>query len=177
MDVCAERRQSDVHATPYQRRSVLTTNEPLFRTLRLAPAADAMPGTDTAWRNTLAFLRVMVSRTIDAPAVGSRVGVRVVEEGVDTISSLRRRFILHPDDPVRAMDDLLLCLCVLLSVVEVPLAVGFSLDFPALTVFEIVTDCVFLLDIVRARAGIVCGRHMYTTSALTTLVMPSERGS
>ena len=164
---------------PFKSRTAttLTTNETLFRTLRLGAVVEPCNRLEAAWRNTVFFLKTTVASTARVPTVGSRVGVRVVEEGVDTISSLRRRFILHPDDPVRAMDDLLLCLCVLLSVVEVPLAVGFSLDFPALTVFEIVTDCVFLLDIVRARAGIVCGRHMYTTSALTTLVMPSERGS
>jgi hypothetical protein len=83
------------------------------------------------------------------PVPGHVMGARVVEEGVDTISSLRRRFILHPDDPLRAANDTLLCLCVLLSVIEVPLAVGFSLDMAGLVAFETAANVVFLFDIVR----------------------------
>jgi hypothetical protein len=93
---------------------------------------------------------MFVSPKAHLPSPGDLLCGRVVEEAVESQSHLRRRFILHPDDPVKLALDMVVCVCVLASVVEVPVAVGFSLtESLALLVFESCTDAVFMLDMVR----------------------------
>jgi hypothetical protein len=95
---------------------------------------------------------MFVSPTAHIPVPGVVLCGRVVQEAVENRAQLRRRFILHPDDPIKLGLDMVVCLCVLASVVEVPIAVGFSLpESTALLVFEACTDTMFMLDIVSGQ--------------------------
>ncbi len=97
------------------------------------------------------FLGLLVSGKAHIPVAGDALCGRVVEEAVENRAQLRRRFILHPDDPIKLGLDMVLCVCVLASMVEVPLAVGFGLsESIPLLVFEVCTDTLFMVDIVRA---------------------------
>ncbi len=127
--------------------------EMVFRTMRLGPPAHPLP----FWQSTKVqlkdFAHFMFSGDARMPAPGDVVAGRKVEEAEETQVQLRRRFILHPDDPLKIGLDLLVSLCVLASVIEVPLAVGFSLsESLPLLVFESLMDALFMLDMVRTRA-------------------------
>ena len=131
--------------------SSFVSSEELFRTCRLGGVVVH----DTPWRSfrrSLAdYLRIVLYSNAKAPFAGDVIGVRAVEEAVETRSMLRSRFILHPDDQIKMVMDVLLCFCVMASVVEVPISVGFALaESTELLVFESIITAVFMCDIVRA---------------------------
>ena len=81
--------------------------------------------------------------------IGDVIGLWRVEDSVETKASLRRQFVLLPEDSIKlTMDFIMVCL-VLITVIETPIVVGFALpDTVGGTIFDSVSDCIFFLDMV-----------------------------
>ncbi|KAA0160673.1 hypothetical protein FNF28_05372 [Cafeteria roenbergensis] len=73
------------------------------------------------------------------------------EEAIESESSLRKRLVLHPGDPYRVRYDMLMAMLILVTLIEVPLVIGFAVEeSTGLTVFDALIDAVFLIDLISA---------------------------
>lgn len=109
---------------------------------------------------------------------GDIVGVRKVFQDVESRADLRKRFIVLPDDPLKLIVDLMLVIMVLITVVEVPVVIGFNLaDSMVSTVLDSMIDCSFALDmLLNFRAPFIDSeRTVYTVP--TTMAAVYLRGS
>jgi len=72
-------------------------------------------------------------------------------ECIESEASLRSRFILHAGDIIRVRYDMLMAVLILVTLVEVPLVIGFAVDESfGLTFFDSLVDAAFLVDLVSS---------------------------
>jgi Ion transport protein len=126
-------------------------SERLFRTIRLGPNVVPGPRLWCAWVAFRDFVRYSFAGSSAGPIkVGDVFGLWRVVEDVEAASSLRRRFTLLPDDPVKVAIDILMLILVLVTVIQVPLVIAFEIaDTTTTTMFDTIVDACFAFDIVR----------------------------